>query len=337
MSSSKFWSKRASPETYSAVFAAPGRWLNQKLNAWLKRRGPAHPPLTLAYRQIFILPTRFGWILGLIAFAMLMGSLNFNNNLGLFTTFLVAGIALLSLHIAYRNLEGVSIRGCSADPVFSGNDLILTVQLADSSHRLRSGIRLTGPAGEAPVSVTDLQADQDDQLSLAIPTIQRGWLQVGRLRLSTRHPLGLFEAWSVFWPEQSFLIWPQPADQAPPLPTSARQRESEQPGDEGDEFHGLRDWREGDPIHRIAWKASQRHQDLLARQFSRPARDELMLSLEQAPGLTREQRISVVTRWLLDADRSGARFGLDLGSVRIAPDSGAKHRTRCLNALAELP
>ena len=337
MSSSRSWPKRASPEAISAIAAAPGRWLNRKLNAWLKRRGPVHPPLTLAYRQIFILPTRFGWMLGLIAFAMLMGSLNFNNNLGLFTTFLVAGIALLSMHIAYRNLQGISIRGCNAEPVFAGNDLKLTVQLSDTSLRLRSGLRLTGPDNNMHADVSDLRPDQDAQLSIALPTTQRGWLKVGRLRLSTRHPLGLFEAWSVFWPEHSFLIWPQPADQAPPLPISPRQRDSEQPGDEGDEFHGLRDWREGDPIHRIAWKASQRHQDLLARQFSRPAQDELVLNLEQAPGLTREQRISVVTRWLLDADRSGARFGLDLGSVRIAPDIGPKHRTRCLNALAELP
>ncbi|MEM7054466.1 MAG: DUF58 domain-containing protein, partial [Pseudomonadota bacterium] len=185
--------------------------------------------------------------------------------------------------------------------------------------------------------VTDITANHEATLTLPISTMQRGWLRVDRLKLSTRHPLGLFEAWSVFWPEQSFLIWPQPADQAPPLPASARLRESQQPGDEGDEFHGLRDWREGDPVHRIAWKASQRHQDLLARQFSRPQQDEIVLKLSQAPGLSREQQISVVTRWLLDIDREGARYGLDLGSIQIAPDSGSKHRLRCLNALAELP
>ncbi len=98
MSSSGFSTKRAFPERWSTPF-------QRAFARWIRRRGPVHPPLVLGYRQIYILPTRFGWLIGLLLTAMLLGSLNFNNNLGLFTTFLVAGTALLSMHVAHRTIS----------------------------------------------------------------------------------------------------------------------------------------------------------------------------------------------------------------------------------------
>ncbi|MEM1081378.1 MAG: DUF58 domain-containing protein [Pseudomonadota bacterium] len=303
---------------------------------WIKRRGPVHPPLTLNYKQIFILPTGFGCLVGVIALAMLVSSLNFNNNLGLFTTFLFAGIAVLSMHVAYRNMEGIKILDSLAEPVFAGQPQLIITHLVDQRGRLRNGLRLTYP-GDPDSDVHDLGSNQQGQWVLSIATRQRGWHQLDRITLCTRHPLGLFKAWSVFWPGSRFLVWPMPADAAPPLPISADQSSSHRPGDEGDEYHGLRSWREGDPIHRIAWKASQRHQDLLAREFSKPSQDRLMLSLEQTPGRNREHAIAILTRWVLDADQAGLHFGLDLGQSVVEPNCGAVHLNRCLTALAELP
>ncbi len=51
------------------VKADPGRGrgaLVALLDRWLKRRTRLDLPITLGYRQIFILPTRFGWMLGLL-------------------------------------------------------------------------------------------------------------------------------------------------------------------------------------------------------------------------------------------------------------------------------
>ncbi|MBL39145.1 MAG: DUF58 domain-containing protein [Xanthomonadales bacterium] len=302
--------------------------------AWLRRRGPVHPPLTLGYRQIYILPTRFGWLVGLLLFAMLLGSLNFNNNLGLFTTFLVAGIGLLSMHIAHRNLDGVRVAGCVPGQTFAGAPLELSITLRDTRDRARRGL-VAESKRLSPAAGVDLAASASAETALSIPTRRRGWMEIPRIRLRTRHPLGWFEAWSWFWPEHKVLVWPRPADQAPPLLTSGSSDSRNRSGDESDEFHGLRDWREGDPLHRIAWKASQRHQHLLARQFTRPERDRIILRLTDAPGRSLEERISILARWVMEAERNEFEYGMELGATTIEPGSGEAHRIRCLDALGE--
>lgn len=310
------------------------RALQDRLNSWIRRRGPVHPPLLLGYRQIYILPTRFGALVGLLLFAMLLGSLNFNNNLGLFTTFLVAGIGLLSMHITHRTLDGIRIADCSPGQAFAGEPMPLAVTLHETRDRARGS--LVAEAGGADASTgAELEASDTAQLLLELPTERRGWLEIPRIKLRTRHPLGWFEAWSWFWPPRRALVWPRPADHAPPLPTAGSSHSRNAPGDESDEFHGLRAWREGDPLHRIAWKASQRHQQLLARQFTRPERARVVLSLADAPARSLEGRIAIVARWVLDADRAECEYALDLGRTVVAHDSGPAHRARCLDALAE--
>jgi uncharacterized protein (DUF58 family) len=305
------------------------------LERWIRRRTRLDLPLTLAYRQIFILPTPFGWMLGALMGAMLIGSLNFNNNLGLLTTFIVAATAVNSMLLAYRNLKGLKLRHGTARPVHAGEPVTWRLSVVNPGPRDRVGLHLRGtragrhfevPAGETREAVVEL------------PPRHRGWRRPGRLRLETTQPLGLFRAWSWIEPSAPFLVWPKPAEQAPPLPEGgeARRGQRSQAREEGEDFHSLRPWREGDPVHRIAWKASQRHQTLLSRQFRREQSREVFLSLDRAPGRDLEERIGIVTAWLLRAEDEHRPWTLELGGERFGPDRGESHKHDGLRALAEL-
>ncbi len=300
----------------------------------MKRRAPANPPLTIQYRQVFILPTRFGWTLALLMFAMLMGSLNFNNNLGLLTTFIVAGLALNSMLMAYHNLRGLRLLHCTAKPVHAGDTARLVVTLSDQDGRSRPALEIRSHDG---LSGFDLDGINLETVEIPLRTHQRGWLSPGRLRIQTSHPIGLFEAWAWFWPAQRVLVWPRPAENPPPLPRGA--------GDDGgrqisrqtdsDNFHSLRNWRPEDPVHRIAWKASQRHQALLAREFRAEVSEQVVLDLARTPASGLEQRISVLTAWVMQAHREGIDWTLNLGKQSIGPAHGERHLNACLRALAE--
>jgi len=314
---------------------APARRRPGLLERWLKRRTRLDLPLTLGYRQIFILPTRFGWMLGLLMAAMLIGSLNFNNNLGLLTTFLVAATAVNSLLLAYRNLHGLKFGQAGAAPVHAGETASYRLTVNSAGGRDRPGLRLV--AGRQATRFT-ATAGRAVDVAVALPTRTRGWHDPGRMRVETTVPLGLFRAWSWIEPSRPFLVWPQPATSAPPLPAqsaAADGRESRQ-RDVGEEFHSLRRWREGDPLHRVAWKATQRHQALLSREFRELESPDLLFDLEQAPGRDLERRISILTAWVLRAQAQQRGFTLQLGSDRIGPGRGPDHAHRCLRALAEL-
>ncbi len=311
------------------------RVARQYLDQWIQRRARGVPPIEVQYRQIFILPTRFGWMLGLLMFGMLMGSLNFNNNLGLLTTFVVAGLGLVSMLLAYNNLRGIRIHRTSAEPVFAGQPLTLNITFINDQNRVRPALEML--AGKFRVEF-DLPGSSLEEVGIRIPTHHRGWLKPDRLRLQTCHPIGLFEGWTWFWPERPVLVWPRPASHPPPLPSghdleSGRQQRNEP---EGEEFFSLRDWRSSDPVHRVAWKASQRHQTLLSREFRAEQSDHLTFDLALTPGRDLEERISNLTAWVLQAEREHLHWTLKLNDASHGPASGKRHCHHCLRMLAEL-
>ncbi len=308
---------------------------SRRMDQWVRRRGKAVPPLQLAYRQIFILPTRFGWLLALLNGGILLGSLNFNNNLGLFTAFLVSGLILNSMLIAYRNLRGLKIIRTTAVSVFAGQPTELAIQVQNPEQRERPGLEFTLNGQTAEI---DLAPASTSEALIPFGTERRGWVEPGRIGIQTLHPTGLFRAWSWIWCSHRILVWPKPADNPPPLPYghNDQQGQSVQRREDGESFYSLRAWREGDPLHRIAWKASQRHQVLLSREFRAEQSNHLELDFSSTPGRDIEERISILAAWVLQAEQNGLRWTLVTGKRTLGPDQGARFSHQCLNQLAEL-
>ncbi|HWM27174.1 MAG TPA: hypothetical protein VNQ14_01850, partial [Woeseiaceae bacterium] len=64
--------------------------ITARAERWARNRQGIDPPSTrLRSRRIYILPTGVGAIFALMTFAMLLGSMNYNNNLSFLLTFLL--------------------------------------------------------------------------------------------------------------------------------------------------------------------------------------------------------------------------------------------------------
>lgn len=133
------------------------------------------------------------------------------------------------------------------------------------------------------------------------------------------------------------LVYPRPESRSPPLPAhdgpGARTRIRAQ----GDEPHHLRDYHVGDPPKQVAWKPSARIGKLLVREYESRSDRELRLEFASLTAMSYEARIARLTRWVIEADRIGARFALVLPKQVIGPAQGHAHRHACLQALALLP
>jgi uncharacterized protein (DUF58 family) len=315
---------------------ATARRLSSKI---FQPRGPESGEVFLNQRRVFILPTRAGLLLALTLIALLLGSINYSLSLGFALTFLVAGVAWVGMLSTFRNLVHLYLRPMRVEPVFAGDpaDYRLVVRNAAAIDRFAIGLSVDGLLKEVPC---DPAAATEADVTIPVPTGRRGWMPMPRVTLATRFPLGLWRAWSYWTPAMSALVYPRPAPGGVPPPLA--------PGDGRDhqvlrargseDFAGLRGYVAGDPVRHIAWRAMARNPEgrVMTKLFDGGASGEAWLTLEAAMSQTGEMEsaLSLMTRWVLDAEAEAAHYGLELPSARIAPGRGPAHRAACLEALA---
>jgi uncharacterized protein (DUF58 family) len=292
-------------------------------------------PVKFDRRRVYVLPTRFGLFFAALLFAMLLGALNYNNNPAFLLALLLGATGLASLIAAHLQLSGLRVDAISAEPVAAGSAMSLHIALSATDTRMRRGLQLRcreARATASPMSVEPVVA------TLELATERRGWIEPGRIRISTTQPLGLAMAWSWAWPDAPLLVYPSIEPQGPPLPSGNGSANHARLHPAGDDVHHLRGYRTGDPRRAIAWKPSARRDTLLVREYEQPLAIEVILDWTALSPLAYEQRIRRLTHWVDLAEREGRRYRLLLpGQPALGPAHGSAHRHLCLRALALLP
>jgi uncharacterized protein (DUF58 family) len=306
------------------------------VNAWLRRRqGADTDPVELRRQRIYILPTGQGLAYATMVFAMLLGGMNYNNNLGLGLAFLLASLGLVTMHHCHGTLSGLKLRLLEAEPAFVGQEVRFRLLLENESRAPRPALELEIDGAGDALATLEVPAAGSVQADLRVPAVRRGRLPLDRFSVATRHPLGLFRAWAVVHPAYVGIAWPRPAtrDRAPPVTrTDTGGAQDHAPGDE--DFTGLRAFQPGDSIRRIAWKAYARGQGLHTKQYAGTDVVSHVFDWDSLPGLDTETRLAQLCRWILDAHERGEAFGLRLPGVTLATNVGVAHKEQCLNALA---
>ncbi len=289
---------------------------------------------TLDRRHVYILPTRAGMLFCLILLGMLIGSINYQLNLGFVLTFWLGGLGVVAMLHTWRNLAHIAVSAGRVAPVFAGETAQFPIRLADNRGRERLAVSLQ--AGKKTPVLCDIPANGMTEVDLALPAEKRGWLKPGRLTVFTEFPLGLLHAWGYAELDTACLVYPHPAPPGTPLPPAipdVKQHGSHATGGDED-FSGLRDYRIGDSMRRVDWKASAREQGMYTKEFEGQGQQVLWLAWEMTGGQDTEARISRLTRWVLDAHEAGLAWGLSLPARKIGPASGEAHLHDCLQALA---
>lgn len=301
----------------------------QRFRNWLFRPKTDHGTVILTQRRIFILPTKQGVGLGFLLLLMLLGDINYGLSLGYVLTFLLAMMAVVSMLHAFRNLAHLEIRAGRSEPVFCGEPA--NFQLHFSSALPRYQLVLCGSNQEVRF---DLAAGRDSEIYFPLPTSRRGWLPTGRLTLYTEFPLGLFHAWSYLHFDTPCLVYAKPLPDAPLPAGNAPDGTGKRSIAGDDDFAGLRSYTPGDALPHIAWKAYARGLGLQVKQFSTQVGEELWLDFTDAPDANLEAKLSRLTRWVLEAETQGLRYGLKLPDGEIPTANGEAHQDKCLRRIA---
>ena len=319
---------------------SPIRFLRGRFDRWWQARHKPSDTTVLTQRNVYILPTRPGFMLAATLLVLLVASINYQLNLGYLLTFLLAGSAVVGMHVCHATLRGLTLQLIAPEPHFMGASASFDVKISSQRRTPRHGIGLS-VLGEQQWSWTDVPAQGSSSLQIGWKAPRRGRVSLPALTAETRFPMGTFRVWTVWRPASQLLVYPRPETPAPPLPAgtprpggvaTAQQQIS-------GEFDGVRAYRRGDPLKTIVWKKAAKaiamgSGDLVSRDAQQSQGFELWLDLA-ATGLSqREAGLSRLCAWVLLADKASLVYGLRLPGLDIAPSSGEAHKRHCLEALA---
>jgi len=295
--------------------------------------GTALLGIVLQSRALYILPTREGLYYAAMLAVVFIAAVNYANGLAYALTFLLAAIGVVAILHTHRNLAGLRLSAGPAPPVFAGEPARFTVIAHNDSELGRYAVELSLGGRTQRV---DVPGQGSAVVELTVATGTRGYFTMPPVRVRSRFPLGLWRTWSrpLALPARC-LVYPHPAPERP-LPATPSLLAGRELGrsTEGEDFTGLREFRHGDPVQRVAWKKVAAGHGWHTKQFAAPAGFVVWLEWDALSGLATEERLSLLCRWVLMAEQQGLAYGLRLPGFGIEPTSGADHRDACLERLA---
>lgn len=309
--------------------------LKKRFQAWFESRITPRDSVTLTQRTVYILPTGPGFMLGATLLVLLVASINYQLNLGYVLTFLLAGSAIVGMHLCHGTLRGITMNLVAPDAQFAGASVPIGINILSQRRSVRYGIGLA-VLGTQHWSWTDVPAQGSAKVQVAFQPTRRGRHPVPTLTAETRFPLGTFRVWTVWRPAAHVLVYPAPERHPPPLPpaepraggTATAQRQS------SGEFDGVRAYRRGDPLKLVVWKKAAKTDTLVSRDTQQVSRLELWLDLTHTGVAGTEAQLSRLCAWVQVAEKQGLHYGLRLAGQVIEPGSGEAHKANCLRALA---
>ncbi|MEZ5514109.1 MAG: DUF58 domain-containing protein [Steroidobacteraceae bacterium] len=306
--------------------------------AWIKRRqGTDSLPVTVHARRLYILPTRTGVGFGALLLFMLLAGLNYSNSLALFLTFLLAGFAIVGMHLTHRNLLGLRITMTNSVDGFARETGRVILTVANDADATRFAIRASADVEDCHVTsaTIELPARGQRRLELEVPLAARGRVAIARIRVATQHPFGFFEAWT--WLHLPLALLAYPIARGPRAPPAGSHGTAYLPalqhaGD--DEWSHLRSFRDGDSPRQVAWRAYASTGQLLVKEYESPRGEFRVFDFDELRGLDLESRLQQLSAWVVAAHARGERYGLRLTNKFLEPADGLPHRNRCLAELA---
>ena len=307
-------------------------WLRERFVSWLAKRIPAADVVKLNHRRIFILPTGYGAMFMLLGSLLFFAGISYQNNLLLAFSFFMVSIFLTCILHTFYNLSGLSLLSVGSDPVPAGAVAVFNIQVSSAGSACES---IEVGFLNHPVSSFDVLAGESLKIGLKYVTTVRGRCKPGRLYVQSRYPFGMLRTWSWIDLNMSTLVYPSPVVRKAFATDVFSDRAGRQMVSvEGEEFEGLKPYLAGDSLKRVNWKLFAKTDELYTKEYSLNVGSSVWIDWWSWPQFEQEQRLSVLTYWVLFYAASNRTFGLKLPSITIAPAAGNAQKQRCLKQLA---
>jgi uncharacterized protein (DUF58 family) len=307
--------------------------MGKRFSAWLDRRIPPGRRITLSQANIFIFPTRAGFMFGGLLLILILGAINYQNSLVYGVAFLLGSMFTVTILYTFRNLSGLTIELEEAKSGYVGEDIEFNVRVTRPKGRGREGVQIGWPEGFK--QWVEIYEQEASVVRLFVTAQKRGWLEPGRMLVETYYPLGLLRAWTWVDIRARALVYPKPIFADAPNTQSQRRRDDGELIDPlgSDDFVDIREYVSGDPIKNIIWRSYARSGELVVKRYASFIEPRLWFDFSSLPGEA-EEKLSRLTGLALTATRLEREFGVYLPSQEISPGTGQVHLDLVLRELA---
>ncbi len=311
----------------------PRNFFRASWNNWLARRIPSEAMLTLNQRRLFIFPSPAGLAFLALQLLLLLVAINYQNNLIYGLVFLFGTMLVVTIHLTFMNLHGLTLRAAEGDPIFLGDRGSVRVELV-SAQRSRWSI---GYGWQGAEQRTELAGLDRKTLELPIAPDRRGRFKAPRFYLETRYPFGLVRCWSWVELTSSILVYPTP--KAPLSDTHAVPDDADgayfRRAVSGDELWELKPYEQGESLKHLHWPSVAKGFDPSIKVMGESVgTGSNIIDFDDYPGVDIELRLSWLCFRVLEASSSGQTFALKLPTIEQTMGSSVAHRDEALEALS---
>ncbi len=302
----------------------------------------------IAGRHVALRPTKLCVSMLALSVAIWVGAVNYQVNVAYAICFWVLAFIGVAALMTRRQLLGLHLNVRYEGEVFADDTAEVEIGTEHSGRRARvfwwrSESREDINEGDesdhgAWQRCRLLGSLKSEPMRWRIPVQRRGYFpRPLLLRFATSAPFGMFHAECRAEWQTDAVVYPAPLAHsdfgalAQPDPEQTPQRA----GMHGDDIAFLKPHTDGASLQHIAWKTYAKRGELMDKVFDEPppAVRSQIISYRDYPGGTPADKLAgLLAHRVLQADRTGAPYTLELPGLTLTPQNGM--REKCLNALA---
>jgi uncharacterized protein (DUF58 family) len=325
-------------------------FIKKRLEQWLSKRVPSNATHTLSSRNIFIMPTKFGFAYLLFIIVLFLLGTNYQNNTILLLSYLLASLFITVMMHSFYNFSQLIFSSTAKQHSFANQQASYPIHIRARKTHYNVNVQFVA-YGESTSNVCIEQCELGES-QVAIPYLskKRGVYNLGRVKVYSEYPLGLFITWALLDFSHQLVVYPQAKklksvnNFLAGLDDVSKNNQNHRSSEQGtDDFAELKNYIVGESQARVAWKQLARGQGKLSKHYQSQQSSLLWLKLSDMPSTDLETKLSYLCFLIVDISQSNRDFGLLLDSVnasgqsptKIEPSAGYQHQHNCLIALAK--
>jgi uncharacterized protein (DUF58 family) len=244
--------------------------------------------------SVSVAPTVEGWALAFIACCLLASSFIQRVNLLVLVFALLVAVLFVGMVVARRNVRRLQAKRVPTVLAFAGTPFDVTIEVANRGTKdsfaatVEDGVDLPNQAVK-DVLFPRVARGGTAKSKYILDVDRRGRFALGPLTLQTRFPFGLFVAKTTVDSLEEVVVFPRLGEM-----TEAWRRSTGRSSDSAknlrrsidrmqEEFHGLRDYREGDNLRHIHWLSTARRGQPIVKEFETLAARDVVLFVDPKP------------------------------------------------------